>query len=133
MKKNIVLKNVMIILFTLSLFITILFNNYKVEATGFDAASFEKFEQTDDDLEITEVTDTMDNITEIIMTVIRIVAVTIALVMLLVIGMKYMIASPGERADIKKHAVAYVIGAFILFGVSGILSILLEFANQIAE
>jgi len=57
-------------------------------------------------------------------TVARIVCVAIAIVMLLVIAMKYMISAPGDRADIKKHAINYVIGAFILFGVTGILSIL---------
>lgn len=60
----------------------------------------------------------------------RIVSITIAIVMLLVIAMKYMISAPGDRADIKKHSVAYVIGAVILFGVTGILSIISEFAKE---
>lgn len=63
--------------------------------------------------------------------VMRIVCVTIAIVILLVISMKYMMSAPGDRADIKKHAVHYVIGAFILFGVTGILGILDNFAKQI--
>lgn len=63
--------------------------------------------------------------------VMRIVCVTIAIVILLTISMKYMMSAPGDRADIKKHAVHYVIGAFILFGVTGILSILDNFAKQI--
>ncbi len=61
----------------------------------------------------------------------RIVCVAIAIVMLLVIAMKYMISAPGDRADIKKHAVNYVIGAFVLFGISGILTILNNFAQKI--
>lgn len=61
----------------------------------------------------------------------RIVCVTIAIVILLVIAMKYMISAPGDRADIKKHAIHYVIGAFILFAVTGILSIIDNFAKQI--
>ena len=40
-----------------------------------------------------------------------------------------MISSPGDRADIKKHAVAYVIGAFVLFGVTGILGVLVDLSN----
>lgn len=63
--------------------------------------------------------------------VMRIVCVTIAIVILLAISMKYMMSAPGDRADIKKHAVHYVIGAFILFGVTGILGILDNFAKQI--
>ena len=61
----------------------------------------------------------------------RIVCVTIAIVILLAISMKYMMSAPGDRADIKKHAIHYVIGAFILFGVTGILGILDNFAKQI--
>lgn len=63
--------------------------------------------------------------------IMRIVCVTIAIVILLAISMKYMMSAPGDRADIKKHAVHYVIGAFILFGVTGILGIIDNFAKQI--
>ena len=66
-----------------------------------------------------------------VISIARIICVTIAIVMLLVIAMKYMISAPGDRADIKKHAVNYVIGAFVLFGISGILTILNNFAQQI--
>lgn len=63
--------------------------------------------------------------------IMRIICVTIAIVILLTISMKYMISAPGDRADIKKHAIHYVIGAIILFGVTGILGIINEFANNI--
>lgn len=68
-----------------------------------------------------------------IISIARIICVTIAIVMLLVIAMKYMISAPGDRADIKKHAVNYVIGAFVLFGVSGILTILNNVAQSIGS
>lgn len=80
---------------------------------------------------INGVTGVVDNIGGTLISVIRVVAVTIAIVMLLVIAMRYMVAAPGDRADIKKHAVAYVVGAFVLFGVTAILSILTNFADQI--
>ncbi len=67
----------------------------------------------------------------IVISVLRVVGATVAIVMLLVIAMKYMTSAPGDKADIKKHAVAYVIGAVILFGVSGILGILVEIAGAI--
>lgn len=66
-------------------------------------------------------------------TVIRIAGVTIAIVMLLGIAIKYMVSSAGDRADIKKHAVAYVVGAFILFGAVGILGALNGFAKNITK
>lgn len=132
MKKNIIFKKVVIILMVLFLSVALISNAYKVEAeTGLAAGDFTKFDA--DSIEnMGEVTNTMDTLTKTILSVARTISVTIAIVMLLVIGMKYMVAAPGDRADIKKHAVAYVVGAFILFGVSGILTMLLTFANQIS-
>jgi hypothetical protein len=48
--------------------------------------------------------------------------------MLLTVAMKYMSAAPGDKADIKKSAVAYVVGAIVLFAVTGILTIIEQFA-----
>lgn len=59
-----------------------------------------------------------------VIAIVRIVAATIAVVMLFVVAIKYMTSAAGDRADIKKHAVAYVVGAFILFGAVGILGVL---------
>lgn len=64
------------------------------------------------------------NIVGSILAVTRTVAAAIALVILIVIACKYIIASAGDRADIKKYAINYIIGAVILFAASGILSII---------
>lgn len=63
-----------------------------------------------------------------VLDVIRFVGAAVALGVLLVIGIKYLVASAGERADIKKYAVNYVIGALILFAASGIFTIIKTFA-----
>ena len=55
----------------------------------------------------------------------------IAVVVLLVIAMRYMISSAGDRADIKKHAVAYVIGTFVLFAATQIILALVDIAGQL--
>ena len=59
-----------------------------------------------------------------IINVVKVISVGIAVIMLAVLAMKYMLAAPGDKADIKKHAVVYVVGAVVLFGASGILSII---------
>ena len=69
------------------------------------------------------------NITGSILSVIKYVATGIALIMIVVIAAKYMLASAGDRADIKKHAVAYVTGAIILFGSAAIVEIIQQFAE----
>lgn len=66
-------------------------------------------------------------------TLVRIVGVTIAVVMLFVIAIKYMVSSAGDRADIKKHAFVYVVGAFVLFAATGILGLISDLAQNISE
>ena len=65
-----------------------------------------------------------------VLTIVRISGVTTAVVILMVIGAKYIIASAGDRADIKKYAVRYVIGALILFSASGLIGLIQNFTEQ---
>ncbi len=67
-----------------------------------------------------------------IITIVRIAGICIAIAMLLVLAMKYMTAAAGEKADIKKSAVQYVVGAVVLFAAVGILGIIGEFASNIS-
>ena len=54
----------------------------------------------------------------------------VAVIMLIVLAIKYISAAPGDKAEIKKHAVVYVVGAVILFAATGILQIIRTFATQ---
>ena len=69
------------------------------------------------------------NIVGAILAVAKVVAVGVALIMLVVLAIKYMSAAPGDKAEIKKHAVVYVTGAVVLFGSAGILNIIEKFAT----
>lgn len=55
--------------------------------------------------------------------IIQVIAVGIAVITLIALAIKFMVASAGEKAEIKKHVVVYVTGAVLLFGASGILQI----------
>ena len=59
----------------------------------------------------------------------RYVGVGVALVILMYIGVKFMMAAPAERANIKQYSINYVIGATILIGASGILTLIKTFAQ----
>lgn len=65
------------------------------------------------------------------MTVVQVVGVGVAIIMLIVLAIKYISAAPGDKADIKKHAVVYVVGAVVLFAASGILGIVKKFAANV--
>ena len=63
--------------------------------------------------------------------VIQVIGVAVAVIMLLVLGIKYMVASAADRAEIKKHAIVYVVGAVLMFGASVIIGIIEDFASVI--
>ena len=60
--------------------------------------------------------------------VVQVIGVGVAVIMLVVLAIKYISAAPGDKAEIKKHAVVYVVGAIVLFAASGILSLIRKFA-----
>lgn len=66
-----------------------------------------------------------------IVKIISTIGVVISVVMLIVIGIKYMMGSVNEKAEYKKTLLPYVIGAAIVFAASGIANIIYELAIQI--
>ena len=47
------------------------------------------------------------------------------------LGVKYMISTVDEKADIKKSLVAYVVGCVVIFGAFGIWKIVINMGNNI--
>ena len=66
-----------------------------------------------------------------VLTIVQVVGCGVAVIMLIVLAIKYISAAPGDKADIKKHAVVYVVGAVVLFAASGILQIVKNFADNV--
>lgn len=62
---------------------------------------------------------------------IQIVGSGIAIIMVIVLGMKYMLASPGEKADYKKTAVPILIGCVLLFAASNIAGIIADVGMEL--
>lgn len=71
------------------------------------------------------------NVSGAVLTVARVICVGIAIIMLIVLAIKYMSSAPGDKATIKKHAVVYVVGAVVMFASSGILGIIQKFSSSI--
>lgn len=63
--------------------------------------------------------------------IIQIIGSGVAIIMLIVLAIKYISAAPGDKADIKKHAVVYVVGAIVLFAATGILQIIKNFSGNV--
>ena len=73
----------------------------------------------------------VNNIMGSILTIVQVIGVGVAVIMLIVLAIKYISAAPGDKADIKKHAVVYIVGAIVLFAASGILGIVKKFATMV--
>ena len=64
------------------------------------------------------------NVSEMILGIIQIIGVAVAVIMLVVLAIKYISAAPSEKGDIKKSAFVYIVGALLLFGGVAVLNII---------
>ena len=71
------------------------------------------------------------NIIGAILTIARIIGAGVAVIMLIVLAIKYIAASPEGKGEIKKTSTVYIAGAIILFAASAILTIIQNFALNI--
>ena len=62
-----------------------------------------------------------------IVTIIQVVGIVIAVIVLLVIGIKYMMGSAEEKAEYKKTLLPYIIGAAMVFGASVLTGVIYNF------
>ena len=65
-----------------------------------------------------------------IINVIRIVGTGVSVIMLTYVAIKYMSAAPSEKAEFKKSATAFIVGAVVLFAATNLLKILADFAVE---
>ena len=63
--------------------------------------------------------------------VVRTVGVLVAVVILLILGIKYMMGSAEEKADYKKSMIPYLVGAVLIFAASAITGIVYDMASTI--
>lgn len=118
------------LLMLIILFMSLIFNIYISNAT-YSGTTKSLISTLQTKKDTTSATKKVSGAIATIITIIRIVGVCIAIVMLLSIAMKYMTAAAGEKAEIKKSAVQYVVGAIVLFAAVGILGIINDFAGNI--
>ncbi len=57
----------------------------------------------------------LSNAAGVVITVVQFICYAAAVVMLMILGVKFISASPDGKAEIKKSAVIYVIGALLVF------------------
>lgn len=63
--------------------------------------------------------------------VLRTVGIVLSVIVLMVIGVKYMLGSAEEKSDYKKSLLPYVIGAVLVFAASAFAQVIFEFVTKI--
>ena len=63
--------------------------------------------------------------------VITTIGVVVAVVVLLVLGIKYMMGSASEKAEYKKTMIPYLVGAILIFGASAITKVVISLGTSI--
>ena len=70
----------------------------------------------------------VQNLGQNIMGVIQVAGVVIAVVILMVLGIKYMMGSAEEKAEYKKTMIPYLVGAVLIFAATSIANVVYNFA-----
>lgn len=65
----------------------------------------------------------------IVIGIIQVVGTGISLIMISLLGIKYLLASPSEKADVKKNIMPILIGCVLLFAGAQIAGIIENFTN----
>lgn len=118
----------MIAIMLIALMVVAVCSQTVLAATG-DGTSLTQFDGKTDN---SGASDSAQNIIGALITIVQIIGTGVAIIMLIVLAIKYISAAPGDKADIKKHAVVYVVGAIVLFAATGILQIIKSFSSNIS-
>ena len=123
MKINFLKKSMVVILLASMIFSVLLtFQNY-AEASMPDISTIEGAGDA-------STANSVEKIVGAILYITKVIAVGVGLIMLTAVAIKYMSSAPGDKAEIKKYAVVYVVGAVVLFAASAILGIIKDFAEK---
>lgn len=77
-------------------------------------------------------TDSIKNLGNQIIGFVQVVGSVGAVLVLIILGIKYMIGSAEEKAEYKKTMIPYIIGAILVFAASNIAGFIFNFAKGIA-
>lgn len=78
-------------------------------------------------------TDKLTDLGKTIVTIMQTIGIVVAVVVLLVLGIKYMMGSAEEKAEYKKTMIPYVVGAVLIFASTTIVNIVYQLANGLNQ
>lgn len=75
--------------------------------------------------------DQLQNVGQDIVGILRTVGIILSVVILIILGIKYMMGSAEEKADYKKSMMPYIIGAALIFAASAFAEVIFQFFSNI--
>ena len=67
-----------------------------------------------------------------IVIIIQVVGIVIAVIVLLVIGIKYMMGSASEKAEYKKTMIPYIVGAVLIFAGTSLVRVIYSLSTSVS-
>lgn len=68
-----------------------------------------------------------------VISILTTVGIAVAIIILLILGIKYMMGSASEKAEYKKTMIPYLVGAVLIFGASGIAKLVISMTTYSAK
>lgn len=104
-----------------------------VNATGAGSSSSTQSSTQIDDLFSggTATTTGITNVGKNIVSIITTIGIIVAVIVLLILGIKYMMGSASEKAEYKKTMIPYLVGAVLIFGASAIAKAVVSMSQSI--
>ena len=75
----------------------------------------------------------IQNVGANIVSIITTIGIIVAVVVLLILGIKYMMGSASEKAEYKKTMIPYLVGAVLIFGASAIAKAVIAMSESITS
>lgn len=73
-------------------------------------------------------TQEIENLGNNIIGVLQTVGIVVSVVVIIVLGIKYMMGSASEKAEYKKTMIPYLVGAILIFAASALANVVYQFA-----
>lgn len=71
------------------------------------------------------------NLSNNLIGLLQVAGMAVSIIVLIVLGIKYMMGSTAEKAEYKKTLMPYFIGALLIFGASALAGVAIEFAKNL--
>lgn len=123
MSKNKLFKIIIAVLIAIALFVVLTQNSF---STSFVGDISNKFNGR---LDKSDATNTVGTIIAKAINVLQVIGMGVAILMLVITGIRWVGASPSGKANLKKESTYYVMGAVFIFAAMGLLEIIKRFSN----